>query len=139
MLRLSRGSNFAPRSFLSSALVLRSNTVRRKLTVDKIQGKGESYMTEYEMVTLFHPRLDEDGVTEISEWLQQRIAELGGENMEVQPWGRRSLAYPVEKQTEATYIQYDFSLEGSQMVSLTRAMQLNEDILRQLPIRKQDR
>jgi small subunit ribosomal protein S6 len=96
-------------------------------------------MTEYEMVTLFHPRLDEDGVTEISEWLQQRITELGGENIELHPWGRRSLAYPVRKQTEATYIQFDFNLEGSQMNELTRSMQLNEDILRQLPIRKQDR
>lgn len=96
-------------------------------------------MTEYEMVTLFHPRLDEDGVTEVSEWLQQRIAELGGENIEVTPWGRRSLAYPIQKQTEATYIQYDFSLEGSQVSELIRAMQLHEDILRQLPIRKQDR
>ena len=96
-------------------------------------------MTEYEMVTLFHPRLDEEGVTEISEWLQQRIVELGGEVMEVTPWGRRSLAFPVKKQTEAIYIQFDYSMEGNQMVELTRVMQLNEDILRQLPVRKQDR
>lgn len=96
-------------------------------------------MTEYEMVTLFHPRLDEDGVAEVSEWLAQRIVELGGENTEVAVWGRRSLAFPIKKQTEAVYIQFDFNLEGKQMVELTRSMQLNEDILRQLPIRKQDR
>ena len=96
-------------------------------------------MTEYEMVTLFHPRLDEEGVTEISEWLQQRIVELGGEVTEVTPWGRRSLAFPVKKQTEAIYIQFDYSLEGNQMVELTRVMQLHEDVLRQLPVRKQDR
>jgi len=96
-------------------------------------------MTEYEMVALFHPRLDEEGVTEISEWLQQRIVELGGEVTEVTPWGRRSLAFPVKKQTEAIYIQFDYSLEGNQMVELTRVMQLHEDVLRQLPVRKQDR
>ncbi len=96
-------------------------------------------MTEYEMVTLFHPRLDEEGVTALSEWLQQRIVELGGENTEAMVWGRRSLAYPIKKQTEAYYFQFDFSLEGSQMVELTRSMQLHEDVLRQLPVRKQDR
>jgi small subunit ribosomal protein S6 len=96
-------------------------------------------MTEYEMVTLFHPRLDEEGVTEISEWLQSRISDLGGEVTEVTPWGRRSLAYPIKKQTDAIYIQFDFSMEGQQMVELTRAMQLHEDVLRQLPVRKQDR
>ena len=72
-------------------------------------------MTEYEMVTLFHPRLDEDGVTEISEWLQQRIVDLGGENTGLTTWGRRTLAYPVHKQTEAVYVQFDFKLEGRQM------------------------
>ena len=96
-------------------------------------------MTEYEMVTLFHPRLDEEGVTEISEWLQTQISDLGGEVTEVTPWGRRSLAFPIKKQTEAIYIQFDFSMEGQQMVELTRAMQLHEDVLRQLPVRKQDR
>ena len=96
-------------------------------------------MTEYEMVTLFHPRLDEEGVTEISEWLQQRIVGLGGEIVAVTPWGRRSLAYPIKKQTEATYIQFDFKLDGEKVAELNRIMRLNEDILRQLPVRKQDR
>ena len=96
-------------------------------------------MNEYEMVTLFHPRLDEDGVTQVSEWLQQRIVDLGGEMVEVIPWGRRNLAYPIQKQTEATYIQFDFKLDGSKVAELNRAMALHEDILRQLPVRKQDR
>lgn len=96
-------------------------------------------MNDYEMVTLFHPRLDEDGVTEVSEWLQQRIVDLGGEMVEVIPWGRRNLAYPIQKQTEATYIQFDFKLDGSQVAELNRAMALHEDIMRQLPVRKQDR
>ncbi|NOX62856.1 MAG: 30S ribosomal protein S6 [Chloroflexi bacterium] len=96
-------------------------------------------LTEYEMVTLFHPRLDDEGVEQLTQWVQDRIASLGGEVLEVIPWGRRSLAYPIKKHLEATYVQFDFKLDGNQMTELNRAMRLNEDILRQLPVRKADR
>ncbi len=91
----------------------------------------------YEMVTLLHPRLDDDGVNAVSEWLQERITSLGGEMVSVTPWGRRALAYPIQKQTEAVYVQYDFLLEGSQITALNRAMRFHEDIMRQLPVRKE--
>lgn len=96
-------------------------------------------MTEYEMVTLFHPSLDEEGVEKASQWLQERMQSLGAENIQVIPWGRRKLAYPIKKQLEATYIQYDFEMDGSKVAELTRAMGISEDVLRQLIIRKQDR
>ena len=94
--------------------------------------------TEYEMVTLFHPRLDEEGVEAVSQWLQDQIASLGGEDIQVIPWGRRKLAYPIQKHLEATYIQYDFRLDGSKVADLNRAMRIHEDILRQLIVRKSD-
>ena len=96
-------------------------------------------MTEYEMVTLFHPGLDEEGVEKASQWLQDRIKSLGGEDIEVIPWGRRKLAYPIQQHLEATYIQFDYKLDGVKVAELTRAMEINEDIIRQLVVRKQDR
>ena len=96
-------------------------------------------MTEYEMVTLFHPDLDEEGVEKASQWLQERIESLGGEDIQVIPWGRRKLAYPIQKHLEATYIQYDFSLDGSKVSELNRIMGISEDVIRQLIVRKQDR
>jgi small subunit ribosomal protein S6 len=96
-------------------------------------------MTEYEMVTLFHPNLDEEGVEKASQWLQDRIQSLGGEDIQVIPWGRRKLAFPIQKQVEATYIQFDYKMDGSKVSELTRAMGISEDIIRQLVIRKQDR
>ncbi len=96
-------------------------------------------MTEYEMVTLFHPNLDEEGVEKASQWLQDRITSLGGEDIQAIPWGRRKLAFPIQKQLEATYIQFDFKMDGSKVSELTRAMGISEDIIRQLIIRKQDR
>ncbi|MCO6450825.1 MAG: 30S ribosomal protein S6 [Caldilineales bacterium] len=93
-------------------------------------------MSEYEMVTLLHPRLDEEGVATTTEWVQTRIKDLGGEVSEVKPWGRRRLAYQIQKLNEATYVQFDFTLDGRQLTELNRFMRLNEDIIRQLPIRK---
>ncbi|HHE07773.1 MAG TPA: 30S ribosomal protein S6 [Chlorobaculum parvum] len=62
-----------------------------------------------------------------------------GEDIQAIPWGRRKLAFPIQKQLEATYIQFDFKMDGSKVSELTRAMGISEDIIRQLIIRKQDR
>lgn len=96
-------------------------------------------MTDYEMVTLFHPRLDEEGVVKVTEWVQTKIAELGGEVVTVAPWGRRSLAFPINKVNEATYVQFDYKLDGPRLIDLARALALHEDVLRHLPVRKSDR
>lgn len=93
-------------------------------------------MNNYEMVTLLHPRLDDEGVTKVSEWIQTRIGGLGGEAIELKPWGKRHLAYPIKRQTDATYIQYDFQLDGTQVRELERSLRLNEDVLRHLVVRK---
>ncbi|NUQ39180.1 MAG: 30S ribosomal protein S6 [Caldilineales bacterium] len=93
-------------------------------------------MSDYEMVTLLHPRLDDEGVQKVSQWVQERISSLGGEVVAQTPWGRRTLAFPIAKQTEATYIQVDFRLDGNKIEELNRAMRFNEDILRQLAVRK---
>ena len=91
---------------------------------------------DYEMITLFHPQLDEDGTTELTEWVQSYIVDLGGEVTEVKPWGRRVLAYPIQKQREASYVQFDFRVDGAKLVDLTRALRLNENVMRQLIVRQ---
>jgi len=93
-------------------------------------------MSDYEMVTLLHPRLDDEGVEKLSQWVHDRIGSLGGEVVAQTPWGRRTLAFAIAKQTEAVYVQYDFRLDGNKIEELNRAMRFNEDILRQLAVRK---
>jgi len=96
-------------------------------------------MTDYELVAILHPRLDDDGVVKMTEWVQGRIADLGGQVAATTPWGRRTLSYPIRKQNEATYVQFDFQLEGTKLAELTRALRLQEDVLRHLAVRKSDR
>ncbi len=96
-------------------------------------------MTDYELVVILHPRLDDEGVVKMTEWVQGRIADLGGQVAETTPWGRRTLSYPIRKQTEGTYLQFDFQLQGTKLAELTRALRLQEDVLRQLTVRKADR
>ena len=94
-------------------------------------------MNDYEMVTLLHPRLDEEGVEQLTAWMQTRITDAGGEIAAVVPWGRRVLAYLIKKQREATYIQLDFKLSGAKVIELDRALRLHEDVLRHQIVRKQ--
>jgi len=96
-------------------------------------------MTDYELVAILHPRLDDDGVVKMTELVQGRIADLGGQVAATTPWGRRTLSYPIRKQNEATYVQFDFQLEGTKLAELTRALRLQEDVLRHLAVRKSDR
>lgn len=95
-------------------------------------------MPNYELITLLHPRLDDEGVGKLTQWVQGRITDLGGQAQEVTPWGRRTLSYAIAKQNEATYVQFDFQLPGTKLTELTRSLRLHEDVLRHLTVRKSE-
>ena len=52
-------------------------------------------MNEYEMMTVFHPRLNADETTAAISGLEEQIVANGGEMLSTDNWGRRRLAYPI--------------------------------------------
>lgn len=63
------------------------------------------------------------------------ITAAGGEVLETSPWGRRRLAYPIQKQVEGFYVLQRLRIPPNAVSDLDRNLRLSEDILRHLIVR----
>lgn len=95
-------------------------------------------MNEYELMYIVRPEADSDAVTAINEQVLSWISGQGGEVVKSNVWGRRKLAYAIEKQTEGTYVVVDLKLAGEALAEVERNVKLHEQVLRYLFIRKGD-
>ncbi len=95
-------------------------------------------MRDYELVAIVNPELDEDGVSQIIDRVTESISGHGGEVEEVKKWGRRKLAYPIDKFMEADYFHTRFKLGPKPVKELEAEMTASGDILRYLVVKLSD-
>lgn len=96
-------------------------------------------MRDYEVTVVIQPQLDEAERNQLIE----RIAELlvpgkKEEDLTINHWGLRRLAYPVKNFEEGYYIFYEANLDPTSLVEIERTMRYIEDVLRYLVIRKDE-
>ena len=93
---------------------------------------------EYETVDIAQPNLDEEAQNTLSERFTQTIVNHGGEVSRSEPWGRRTLAYPINKFFEGHYVLTRFTMNPAGASELDRFLRLNENLLRYMVIRLDD-
>ena len=94
-------------------------------------------MRTYELVFIVDPRVsDEDVVTLIQEY-KQMISAGGSEISTEENWGRRKLAYPIDKLNEGKYVLLYVSSETGKtaLPEVEHRMRQNDKILRYLTVR----
>jgi len=89
---------------------------------------------EYETVIVLDPGLDDTRVDQEIDTVSSVITQGGGEILEVQRWGRRRLAYEVQKKREGVYTLIRFKSERGVLEELHRRYLLNESLLRHLTV-----
>ena len=95
-------------------------------------------MHEYELVVVMNPEIPEEEVTAAIDRVTGAITSRGGEVHDVQPWGRRKLAYPIRRHMEGNYLLTNIRLDPTRAHDLESNFMISEDILRHLLIRKDD-
>ncbi|MEE8637003.1 MAG: 30S ribosomal protein S6 [Chloroflexi bacterium] len=95
-------------------------------------------MRDYELVAMINPEVDEEGVAKIIGKVTQSINGRGGAVEDVKQWGRRRLAYPIQKVTEADYVLARFKLMPESVKELEAEIGASRDILRYLVVRVDD-
>ena len=94
-------------------------------------------MREYELMVIFHPELDEtvmnEQITRISGW----ITDDGGEIVKTDNWGKRTLAYPIRKQTQGQYVLMHTKMAPTLGATLERNLGFLEPVLRYLIVVKE--
>lgn len=87
-------------------------------------------MATYEIVAVIRPDLDEDALGGAIGRIHQRITEHGGTVTTTERWGKRRLAYSIQKYRDGFYVLTIFTLEPGRVAPLRQTMGLHEDLLR---------
>lgn len=91
-------------------------------------------MRHYEVVFLVHPDQSEQ-VQGMIERYTQLMADSGGQIHRLEDWGRRQLAYPINKIHKAHYVLMNIECNGEALEELTTLFRFNDAVIRNLVIK----
>jgi|TARA_B110000240_G_scaffold177196_1_gene205637 small subunit ribosomal protein S6 len=92
-------------------------------------------LRKYELVWILGSEADEEQGTESVEKITSLVVGVGGEVSGTDIWGKRTLAYPILKNTEGYYLQANFEIDGAKAPELDRAIGADQSIIRHLLVR----
>ena len=92
-------------------------------------------MRHYEIVFMVHPDQSEQ-VPAMLERYQSIISSNKGVVHRLEDWGRRLLAYPINKIHKAHYVLMNIECDGESLKQLTEAFRFNDAVVRNLIIKK---
>ena len=92
-------------------------------------------MYQYELGVIVSARLEEEAQKAELDRVQELVTRFGATIDKVDNWGRRKLAYPIEKQTDGIYTFITFSSEGGAPAEIESRLRILENVLRFLIIR----
>ena len=92
----------------------------------------------YEMIYILRPDLSEEQANQAVTKYQDFLIKNNAIDIKVNVWGKRRLAYPIQKKLDGIYVQFNYQADGTQIEPLERIMRLEEDVLRYLTIKVEE-
>ncbi|MDD3746737.1 MAG: 30S ribosomal protein S6 [Anaerostipes sp.] len=94
-------------------------------------------MTKYELALVVNAKIEDDARTEVVEKVKAMITEAGATITKVDEWGKKRLAYEIQKMNEGFYYFIQFDAETAVPAELEAKLRIMEPVLRFLVV-KQD-
>ena len=94
-------------------------------------------MKPYELLLIITPDHDENEAEALTDQVKG-IIESGGAILKVDPWGKKRLAYPIQKRNEGYYVLYIFESAPSFVAQLNQSLHVIESILRYMIVQYED-
>jgi len=88
----------------------------------------------YELMVILSPKLNEEEANQLNDSILAIVKDLSGELIKTEPWGRRMLAYPINKLQEGYYFLNYLKMESLKVKTLKQQLGLNENIIRHMII-----
>ena len=89
----------------------------------------------YELTYIVNSVISDEQVKDMVSRVTAYISENGGDIIEVDEWGARRLAYPIQKKRNGYYVNMYFTAPGEIVPRLERALEIDDNILRYLTLR----
>ena len=87
-------------------------------------------MRNYDLVYIVKPDLDTEALNAVIERVAQRLAEQHATIEHTDVWGKRRMAYSIQRYREGLYVFVRFSGPGDGIPEIKRMLRITEDVLR---------
>ena len=95
-------------------------------------------MKAYEILYIIRPDLEEEATNALVDRFSTLAANNGAQNVTVDKWGKRRLAYEIKDYKEGQYVLMNFEAEGHTSQEIERVMKISDDVIRFLTVKKDD-
>lgn len=95
----------------------------------------EVMLRDYEVVMILSPQIADEEVAATLERVKQFVQDQGGQVKEINPWGRRKLAYPIERHLEGTYVVAQITMDSASVRALEERLRMADGVIRHLVVR----
>jgi small subunit ribosomal protein S6 len=97
--------------------------------------KEDKQLHDYELVVIISPEVVDNALDSVINNVSRFITENGGTVSNVEPWGKRKLAYPIKHFMEGSYVLTRFKLKPTLGKKLEASLRISEDVLRHLLVK----
>ena len=96
-------------------------------------------MKAYELLFFVAPTLDEESRIATMKRVENAITDNGGAIDNVDSWGKRKLAFEIDKMNEGDYTLVDFHTDPENIAELDRVLRITDAVVRHMIVRRTDR
>ena len=93
-------------------------------------------MNKYELAVVVNAKLEDEERASVLERVKEYITRFGGTVIDVDDWGKRKLAYEIQKMSEGYYYFVHFEADGTTPGQLEQSMRIMDGVIRYLCVRQ---
>ena len=86
-------------------------------------------MVHYETMYIVHPALEAGRLKDLILSIESSLHDLGGKTKTIEVWGKKKLAYPINKEKYGMYVLLQFESDGSKNKEFNTALDHNTNVL----------
>lgn len=90
---------------------------------------------DYELMYVVRPELDDEGLRAAVRSVRALIESNGGEIVKTTIWGKRRLAYEVDRMRDGQYVLLALRLDTARLAPVERALRIHDSVFRHLLVR----
>ena len=92
-------------------------------------------MNKYELAVVVNAKIEDDARAAVIEKVQKYVTRFGGQISDVEEWGKKRLAYEIQKMREGYYYFIHFESESTCPAEVEKRIRIMDNVLRYLCVR----
>ena len=96
-------------------------------------------MHNYELALIVNAKIEDDARTATVEKAKEYITRVGGTITDVEDWGKKKLAYDIQKMSEGYYYFIQFEAESNVPAEIESRIRIMDNVIRYLCVRQDEK